>query len=55
MGDRARARQVIEEAVGIAAPDGLISPLMSFSFSLEDMPDEIITVRTLTLLSGSRR
>lgn len=42
MGDRARARQVIEEAVEIAAPDGLISPLMSFSFSLEDMPDEII-------------
>jgi LuxR family maltose regulon positive regulatory protein len=42
MGDPARARQAIEEAVQVAAPDGLITALASYSWLLEGMPDEII-------------
>lgn len=41
-GDRSRATEMMEQAVDLAAPDGLISPLMSFSWNLEGIPDQLI-------------
>lgn len=42
IGDHARATRIVEKAAECAIPDGLISPLISFSFALKGITDELV-------------